>query len=484
MSSFYIGFDLGTSGARISIIEKNNFLEQKYVQIYADSVNYEKYDDHLSWKDAIDDLLKNSPSNLLQKAEAICISGTSGSCLIVDERNGRVTRQPKMYDYDISHSRSDTDPVAYIRSMEWLDQFAPPNHTTRATTSALSKLLHYHACSRLQKHEILAHQSEYIANSMFMSTQICGAGDHKNRRVYISDWHNALKLGYDVKQLQYPAWLLKCLDEIGLDAKKILPSVVSPGQMIGRISESSSIKYGINPECVIVGGTTDSNAAFIAAVASSGNLPSYGVAVTSLGSTLAIKILSKTFVEDSSTGVYSHRFPDISNSNNKGEVAWLVGGASNVGCAVLRQEGFSNEELIELSKDMDISSESAFNYYPLTKRGERFPVADATKEPILEPKVENRLEYLKAIFQGIANVEKRGFQVLADLGCDPPVPTIVHTCGGGARNDKWNQMRHRILERSFDNNKVSIKVLCSENAEASYGAAILAATGKSRYMKE
>ena len=41
---------------------------------------------------------------------------------------------------------------------------------------------------------------------------------------------------------------------------------------------------------MLVGGTTDSNAAFFAAA---GAKPDYGIAVTSLGSTLAMKQLSR-----------------------------------------------------------------------------------------------------------------------------------------------------------------------------------------------
>lgn len=42
-----------------------------------------------------------------------------------------------------------------------------------------------------------------------------------------------------------------------------------------------------------------------------------GAAVTSLGSTLAVKLLSSVRVDDSATGVYSHRLGDT----------WLVGEA-------------------------------------------------------------------------------------------------------------------------------------------------------------
>lgn len=470
-----MGFDLGTSGARVSIIQKTSQDQQRYAEVYSDSVFYDKYDDPLSWTNAIDSLISKTPSMFLASTKSICISGTSASCLLVDSITGKVSRQPKMYDYDISQTRTESDPIASFRTREWIDKFAPANHTARAATSALSKLLHYHADKKIQKNEVLAHQSEYVATTMFLSEQKCGAGDEYNRRQYTSDWHNALKLGYDIKDLNYPSWLKSCLEEVGIDYKRVLPEVVAPGQVIGQITSSCAKKYKIASDCVVVGGTTDSNAAFIAAAASFGGLPTYGTAVTSLGSTLAIKMLSKTFVEDSAMGVYSHRFPNLGDTcSDSEEEAWLVGGASNVGCAILRQESFSNEELIELSKDMDVSFDSEVEYYPLTKQGERFPIADGSKKPILEPKLENRAEYLKAILQGIANVEKTGFQVFARLGCSPSFPSIVQTCGGGSKNKKWIQMRQRLLQTLDCDNEII--VMRANNAEASFGASILAAS--------
>jgi len=393
-----------------------------------------------------------------------------------------------MYDYDISHSRPGLNPVAGLLATAWVDEYAPENHATRAATSALSKLLHYHACQPIKgkSPEVLAHQSEYVANTIFLfNPKKCGAGSAANRREYTSDWHNALKLGYDVRQLKYPSWLLKCLDEVGIDAS-VLPKVVEPGQVIGEISTYAAERYGLTKGTVVVGGTTDSNAAFVAAAAAGGSLPEYGTAVTSLGSTLAIKMLSRTFVEDSKRGVYSHRFPVLgkrdedgdgngdSNSSSR-EESWLVGGASNVGCAVLRQENFSNEELVELSKDMDVSTDSAYDYYPLTKMGERFPIADGKKEPNLDPTPDTRAEYLKGILQGISNVERMGFQVLGELGAEPSFPDVVWTAGGGSKNDAWLQMRERLLRDSVGGN-AEVRVRRADNSEASFGAAILAAS--------
>lgn len=474
-----------TTGARISIIENTSEDDGEiphYNEVYNDSISYAKYDDHESWTNAIDILLEKAPSQLLSSTKSLCVSGTSASCLIVDSQTGKVTRKSKMYDYDITHAREGNDyvdPIAHIKTQEIIDQFVPEQHVTRGSTSALSKLLHYNFCETFTNTEVLAHQSEYVASTLFLSDPIkCGAGDVRNKREYISDWHNALKLGYDVRKLCYPSWLVDCLSEVKMN-ENVLPKVVAPGEIIGRLSSSASKRYNINPDAVVVGGTTDSNAAFIAAVASKGGVPTYGTAVTSLGSTLAIKMLSRSYVESSTQGVYSHRFPVFGKkrSENKDdeEVGYLIGGASNVGCAILRQEKFSNDELNELSKDMDVTENSPLVYYPLTKKGERFPIADGSKEPILTPKPDTRSEYLKGILQGISFVEKQAFQVLGDLGADPKYPDVVWTCGGGSKNEKWIKMRQRILEGDVKNES-TLKVMKANNVEAGFGASVLAAS--------
>lgn len=84
-----------------------------------------------------------------------------------------------------------------------------------------------------------------------------------------------------------------------------------------------------------------------------------------MGSTLAIKLLSTSRIEDARFGVYSHRLDD----------KWLVGGASNTGGAVLRQL-FTDEQLEKLSEQINPMEASPLDYYPLKTVGERFPVAD------------------------------------------------------------------------------------------------------------
>jgi len=371
----HIGFDLGTSGARISIIQQDPqlidiVLESKSSlappspdinaelsastkqihQVYSDSISYNSsYSDPKAWMDSVHTLLQRAyeqAPQLLSTTKSICVSGTSASCLLVDTQNGSTYRDAKMYDYDVSDNKAsssstaaEAEAEASLQTLKVIDRYAPLNHVARANTSALSKLLHYHLSSPLSKFEVLAHQSEYVANTVFLSTPSHhnlkynarkeSTATPNNHRRFVSDWHNALKLGYDVQTLSWPNWVLESMKSIGMENPiDILPLVVAPGQIVGNITKSVIERYGIASDAVVVGGTTDSNAAFIAATATvGGGLPKYGTAVTSLGSTLALKMLSRTFVEDSKRGVYSHRFPLWTNSSSVSneEEAWLVG---------------------------------------------------------------------------------------------------------------------------------------------------------------
>ncbi|KAL3796025.1 hypothetical protein HJC23_013082 [Cyclotella cryptica] len=499
----FIGFDLGTSGARISIVEKRHVEQDsnknswEYVEVFAAALSWDDilhYDDAYDWRSAVDALLMRAAEDvpdIMARVKAVCVSGTSATCLLLERGTLDVSRVARMYNFDVlgnsdsgkeegtkkkgKSGKGELENPAE-RVMKLIEDYVPEKHTARATTGSLAKLLLWNEEESLVDdegfvREMLCHQSDYISMSLMH-----GGMEQDEECFVTSDWHNSLKLGYDVEHLSYPEWMLKLLKEGAKisSPKDVLPSkVVSPGEPMGLISPIVAMKYGLPTDAVLVGGTTDSNAAFFAAA---GARPEFGQAVTSLGSTVALKQLSKSFVEDASRGVYSHRFPRFGSGGKADEVeeAWLIGGASNVGCAVLRQEGFSNEELESLSSEIDPNTDSPLSYYPLTKKGERFPIADSEKTPVLDPKPEDRKEYLHGILQAIGDVERDGYRILGELGARPSRPTEVLTCGGGSKNDMWTAMRERRL-RDICNGDQRIVVKKALNTEASYGAALLAA---------
>jgi hypothetical protein len=217
------------------------------------------------------------------------------------------------------------------------------------------------------------------------------------------------------------------------------------------LSRSAAESTGLSDDITIVTGTTDSNAAFLASGAER-----TGDAVTSLGSTLVLKILSDKPVFAADYGVYSHRLGE----------RWLVSGASNSGGAVCRAF-FTDEEIARLTQEMTPDRPSGLDYYPLLRPGERFPVNDSTLRPRLRPRPTEDSRFFQAILEGISRIEHRGYQLLQRLGA--PAPRKVISIGGGAANEPWRRIRQAIL---------GVPVVRAVHQEAAYGAALLARQGK------
>ena len=257
-----------------------------------------------------------------------------------------------------------------------------------------------------------------------------------------SDYHNALKLGYDVRQLAWPEWL----GTLGIPANA-LPTVVAPGEVLGTVTPEIAGALGLSKETRVVAGTTDSIAAFLASGASQP-----GDAVTSLGSTLVLKLLSETPVFSAKYGIYSHRLGD----------QWLVGGASNSGGAVLKQF-FSDEELSRLSQQLQPAIPTGLDYYPLVDKGERFPVNDPDLAPAIEPRPKDPVVFLQGLLEGIAAIEQQGYQLLTELGA--PALRRVFTMGGGSHNAAWTRIREQ---------KLGAPILPAVSVDAAFGTALLA----------
>jgi D-ribulokinase len=315
--------------------------------------------------------------------------------------------------------------------LEMVKLVAPVEDATISATSGLAKFYWYAQQHYFSAGRYLLHQADWLAWLL-------------HGQLGYSDYHNALKLGYDPVNLEYPQWL-RAIPEFGL-----LPQVLAPGKVVGQILPAIATQYQINPECLVCAGTTDSIAAFAAAGA---HQP--GQAVTSLGSTLVIKLLSSKPVQNASHGVYSHRWGDL----------WLAGGASNTGGAVLRQF-FSNAELQNLCEQIDPQIISELDYYPLLKPGERFPINDPNLLPRLEPRPDRDQDFLQGMLTGMACIEAQGYQLLQELGADRL--TQIYTAGGGTQNSTWQTIRQNLI---------GVPISPAFQQEAAYGAALLALNG-------
>lgn len=425
MNTQFLGIDVGTSGVRACLIDVTG-RELATAQAALPEPRRENgriEQDPALWWQALESVFDElQRRHRLDHVVALAIDGTSATLLACDAQ-GRPLGSALMY--NDQRARSEAGEIAAV---------APAESGAHGPHSSLAKALWLTRQRSREDLRFLLHQADWLSAVL-------------NGHFGISDENNALKLGYDPRTRRWPDWLAN------LDLPtRLLPQVVPPGTPIGPVLPTWARRWNL-PDTQVIAGTTDSTAAFLATGADG-----IGQAVTSLGSTLVLKILAERPVFAPEYGVYSHRLGD----------RWLVGGASNSGGAVLRQF-FTAAELQALEDRMQPDRPTGLDYYPLPAIGERFPVNDPQLAPRMTPRPADDARFLQGLLEGIAVIERQGYTLLHELGA--PYPTEVISCGGGANNAPWRALRAQQL---------GVAVTLATHQDAAYGAALLALHADSR----
>ena len=189
----YLGLDFGTSGARACVISKTEAI------IHQDSVIYPEPENQtpLDWREGLHMLLRWLPAAITAEIQAVAIAATSASVMLCD-KTLEPTSQAVLYFDERAHEEA-----------AQLKHIAPPDHIACNATSGLAKFLWLTRHTDLSCSRYFLHQADWLA------AQLTGLGG-------ISDYHNALKSGYDVERLDWPDWVLN------LPHAHLLPRVLHP----------------------------------------------------------------------------------------------------------------------------------------------------------------------------------------------------------------------------------------------------------------
>lgn len=414
-----LGLDIGTSGVRgICINDHGEIVASAKAGIK--ETNRQSLRNPQNWKEMLTHVLSDLDKNIrLENVASISVDGQSGTVLLCNA-NGELFADISLLYNDAPSEQTSNDLIKHIGRC--------PASLGRA----------YELWQTLGQPQdfYIVHQADWIAGLL------CG---HFN----LSDENNALKMGYVP---QNKSW---SFDKNKLPFKaKALPIISIPSALKGNAITDYALSLGLTKECRVLAGTTDGTAGFIAA--SGLQDISAGTAVTSLGTTLVIKTVAQQNINSAKYGVYSHKLFDV----------WVAGGASNSGAGVLLKY-FSTEQLAQLSEQIDPSTPSPLEYYPLLVKGERFPVNNLEMLSLVEPRPEDDAKFLAGLFESIACIEKQAYEMLDDLGA--PYPAIVKTVGGGSYNKVWTGIRERVL---------GVEVITAEYPDAAYGSALIAQLGR------
>ncbi len=403
--SLFLGIDIGTSGIRSAVIDRTESLiasAEAPLPAPDDASGFPTQDPAIWWA-ALTECLESLASEMasvesgLSEIDAMAVDGTSGTILLADADLNPVTRA-LMYNAG-----------GFRREAEAIERFAEADSLARGPGSTLARLLRLQRAGEAEDARHALHQADWIAANL---AGVAGK----------SDENNALKLGYDLIGNCWPAWF-----EAAGVRMDLLPEIKPVGDLLGTVSERSANRFGFSGNALVASGTTDGNAAFLGSGASNA-----GEGVTSLGTTLTIKLLSECPVVDPGRGIYSHRLFGM----------WLAGGASNSGGGALLKF-FSPEQMSELEARLDPDRSTGADFYPLPSVGERFPVADPEFRPRHSPRPEDDAEFFQGLLEGIAKIELSGYRALEQLGAN--AVTSIRTSGGGAANRSWTRIRRRII---------------------------------------
>ncbi len=420
----FLGIDVGTSGIRAIVIDAGCHVLASSMQALPTPAQpqpqYVEQQPAIWWHTLQTVLTRLTKQFDFKRIVSVSLDATSGTVLLLNQQ-GQPLTTGLMY--------NDQRAAQFV---EKIKRVAPENSPTRAATSGLAKILWLVEHHPLTEAAYIAHQADWLAGQL-------------TQQFHQTDSNNALKTGYDPINKQWPGWL----PELGIQPAQ-LPQVTAAGTPLCKLDKAIVQQFGFNVQAQFVSGTTDSTAALLATGADQ-----VGDAVTSLGSTLVLKIISDKAVFSNAEGIYSQPFGK----------RWLVGGASNSGGAVLRHY-FSDAQMAELEAQLHPAKSTGLNYYPLLQTGERFPDNNPQQTPCLTPRPDNDAVFFQAMLESISKIEQRGYQKLQQ--CGAPKPKRLFSVGGGTVNKAWTKIRNQLL---------NIPMQDTLNNHAAFGTALLAKQG-------
>ena len=405
---YFAGLDFGTSGARISIINLKKELK------FSNSINYEYgFNNPNSWINSCKKLLDSLPINIKSNVCKLAISGTSGTLIACNLRGDPIGEA-------IPYNQACNKNKDLLKSLTTGEDHLQTPYSSLA--KALTLLDEY------GENILLRHQADWITGWFLKNWKY---GEESNN----------IKLGWDLINESWPNSFFNTT------WGKCLPQVIKSGKIIGQINLNLAEKFKLNKKILLISGTTDSNAAFLASELNKED------GLTVLGTTIVVKKIVNSPIKHK--GITSHR---ISGQ-------WVCGGASNAGCGVL-SKFFSDLEIKELSRQINTSKDTSLNLLPLNNKGERFPSNDPFLEPILSPRPVSDSLYLHGLFEGLARIELKGWKKLSEL--TGTFPKRIITVGGGSKNPQWRTIRQKII---------NIPIVSSKKT-TSFGTALLAINAK------
>ncbi len=276
----------------------------------------------------------------------------------------------------------------------------------------------------------------------------------------VTDYFTASTAGFNLETKRYAE---DALASLNIDSS-LLPEPLKPGEIVGSLSDEASKILGLNKDTLVVMGSID---AYLAVLGCGCIKP--GVACEIAGTSTCIMVAHDRKIVDPKGRVFcSKHFVDG---------LWIVSAImATTGACVEWFRKNVLEGVLEISEMFkgveEVEAGSLGLIFLPYLSGERSPIWDPRARGILFGLTlkHNRKHILRAILEGCAYAIRHNVDVLRELGVNI---SELRVCGGGAKNELWNQIKADVL---------GINVYKMYELDASLlGASILAFTALEQY---
>lgn len=440
----YIGIDLGTSGVKMILCDKDGNVLKSVMREYDICFPKEGYSEQSAeaWYDATIDALKELTEGCGEKIRALSVAGQMHGLVMLDE-NDEVIRPAILW----NDSRS-------VKECEYLNDTIGVEEMTRMTANiafpgfTAPKILWV----RNNERENFDKCRKIMLPKDYIVYKLTGA--------FCTEPSDASGLLlYDVKNKCYSKEML----DICHITEDMLPKVYESFVSCGKVKKEVCDALGWGDVTVAPGAGDNAAAAVGMGVVGS------GMCSVSLGTSGTVFIANDTFCVDDKNALHSFAHAD----GNYHLMGCILSAAS---CKKWFLEDILDSKDYSLCENEELTGENRVLFLPYLM-GERSPHNDPyARGAFVGMSMDTRREdMIMAVMEGVCYALRDCVEIARGQGIEI---NEVRCCGGGARSILWCRMLANILRVKV------LKTNCKEGP--SYGAAILAmvAAGEYESVKE
>ena len=451
-----LGIDVGTSGCKITAIDDSGRILDEGFAEYDTSHPHPGWAEQApeDWCAAVRDILSEVAAHgkvRMADVAALSLDGSTHNAVLLDGEM-RVVRPTIMW----------TDQRAVAESRELTEAHGDAIFATAYQMPAPTWTLPQMLWLQRNEPEVLPKASHMMFTKDYVRWRLTGE--------WCTDTIEAQgTLFFDMANQKWSESLCE-LAGIPLD---ILPPLVAPTDVVGKVTNAASREFGLPSGIPVVCGCSDSAVEDYAAGAIEP-----GCCILKLATAGNVNVMTDRAVPNRRTLTYSHVVPGmwytvVATNTAARAQRWFRDHFYRDGADRAADQRRSVYALMDEEAAQSPPGADGLFFHPYLQ-GERAPYWDPQLRASFVGATmrHGRADFIRALLEGVVFSLRDCFRVIEEMGLDV---TELRLIGGGARSALWTQIAADVFGR---------EIIVPQGCDASFGSALLAGVGTGVFADE